>query len=91
MKGGSDVPHPDCDASAAFGGPEQPTIGRPRGIVADGIQWDVLEIEIAERPWAHSGRCLLFVSPEVIRRVWGYPADWWQLPADELYAVSWRR
>jgi hypothetical protein len=34
---------------------------------------------------------LIFANAEVVRRVWDYPADWRELSADELLAVSWRR
>jgi hypothetical protein len=36
-------------------------------------------------------RCLVFASPEVIRRVWDYPPDWRTLPDSALLALSWRR
>jgi hypothetical protein len=90
------VPHlPEHALSPYF---DSPAVGirerrkvAQRDVVSGGIWWRVFEVETAERAWAHKGRCLLFVSPEVIRRVWQYPADWWQLSTDELYAVGWRR
>ena len=79
-----------CLDSPASGARERRKIAQ-RDIDAGGISWRVFEVEAAEWSWAHKARCLLFVSPEVIRRVWEYPVDWWQLSTDELYAVSWHR
>jgi hypothetical protein len=54
-----------------------------------------------DRPWKvfeaaapaydrRRGRCLIFENPEVVRRVRNYPAEWYDLPDAELYAVSLR-
>lgn len=36
-------------------------------------------------------RCLLFVNSKVARRVRDYPANWFELPDEKLYALSWSR
>jgi hypothetical protein len=54
-----------------------------------------------QRPWTvfeaaapaydrRSGRCLIFDSADVVRRVRTYPANWHELPDAELYALSLR-
>jgi hypothetical protein len=42
----------------------------------DGLLWVVREVETENVPGARAGRCLLFESDAVVRRVWEYPADW---------------
>jgi len=84
---GSDAPQ--YRHRRAFDAPQQPA-ARTRAIVVDGVRWHVREIEAAERPWSRGERYLIFVSSGMIRQVREYPADWWQLPADELYAVGGR-
>jgi hypothetical protein len=55
-----------------------------------GVLWRVIEVDARHTPGARGERCLLFSSPGAIRRVWQFPADWSQRPADELDALSWR-
>lgn len=50
-----------------------------------GIQWTVCEHADSER-----GSALVFYATGVARRVTRYPADWKQIPAEQLYAVSWQ-
>ena len=54
----------------------------------DYTNWTVHEIS---DPHAPSGRSLIFVSPAGFRRVRVYPADWRELSASELWALSWER
>ena len=53
-----------------------------------GTRWLVSEWEAADVPGAHGERYLVFDSVNVCRRLWRYPADWYQLPSDELAALN---
>jgi hypothetical protein len=57
----------------------------------DGLTWEVREVAGVDVPGARGGRCLVFESPVVIRRVWDVPPDWRALSPDELSALSWRK
>jgi hypothetical protein len=61
--------------------------GRTRVIEEGGHRWTVAE---AEFPTSANplGRCLLFTSDAVIRRVRTYPADWYERTDAALYQVS---
>jgi hypothetical protein len=48
-----------------------------------GNEWSVREVETPQA-WAHAGRCLIFSSPAVVRRVWSYPREWARLSSREL-------
>jgi len=54
---------------------------------AGGHRWTVAE---AEFPTSNDpvGRCLMFISDAVIRRVRAYPADWYERTDSALYLVS---
>ncbi len=65
--------------------------GRRRVMVQMGVEWTVTECNGAHVPGARGSRCLIFASPEAIRRVWDVPADWYTLPDAALFALSWRR
>lgn len=56
-----------------------------------GASWFVTESAPSDLPGHAGARCLFFASDMVIRRVWAYPADWRQLSAAELAALSWRK
>jgi hypothetical protein len=56
-----------------------------------GVTWEVVEVPSADVPGSQGERSLLFLSAEVARRVWNYPADWWSLNPKELEALSWMR
>lgn len=62
-----------------------------RVLVHVGVQWTVTECDGSQVPGARGSRCLIFASPEAIRRVWDVPADWYTLPDAALFALSWRR
>lgn len=53
-----------------------------------GTYWAVREV--SDRG-ADGGRALIFDSGETWRRVRQYPADWRELDATALWALSWRR
>lgn len=56
----------------------------------DGTHWSVHEVSSSPtRPW--SGRSLIFVSEQGFRRVYKFPANWRELDADGLLALSWQR
>lgn len=52
---------------------------------ARGVTWRVCEYAGGQ------SRSLVFASPDVMRRVTYYPADWWTLSDAELAKLSWRR
>jgi hypothetical protein len=59
-----------------------------RQIYADGTQWLVYEL----RPLPFDRRSypsLVFESDSTIRRVRRFPANWRELPDEELFALSW--
>jgi len=57
----------------------------------DGLTWEVREVAGAEVPGARGGRCLVFESPVVIRRVWDVPPNWRAMSAEELSELSWHK
>ena len=57
----------------------------------DGLTWEVREVSGADVPGARGGKCLVFESPVVIRRVWDVPPDWRALSGEELSELSWRK
>lgn len=73
--------------------------GEPRGesrpqrrvLTQLGVEWTVTECDGTKVPGARGARCLVFASPEAIRRVWDVPPDWSTLPDAALFALSWRR
>ncbi|HEX4683256.1 MAG TPA: hypothetical protein VH277_11120 [Gemmatimonadaceae bacterium] len=58
-----------------------------RVLCANGLQWLVVE-----RPYSaidrRSGTCLIFDAESVVRRVRDFPAHWYTLSDDDLYALS---
>ncbi|GJG85516.1 hypothetical protein tb265_06970 [Gemmatimonadetes bacterium T265] len=71
-----------------------PARAGPRTLTHAGVTWTVTERDGAGVPGNADGvrglRCLVFASPEAVRRVWDYPPDWRALPDDACYALSWR-
>ncbi len=53
------------------------------------VTWSVTERAAPPIPNAPAARCLVFTSDVVFRRVWTYPADWFDLSAEALEALSW--
>ena len=56
---------------------------------ADGTRW-----QVTERPFAdydrRRGLSLIFSSDGAVRRVREYPADWYTLSDEQLFALSWK-
>ena len=55
----------------------------------EGSHWRVFEQAFAEYD-RRSGLSLIFASDAAVRRVRDFPADWFDLPDDELLTLSWR-
>lgn len=64
---------------------------RRRVVVHMGVEWSVVECDGAHVPGGRGPRCLIFASPEAIRRIWDVPPDWYTLSDAALFALSWRR
>lgn len=58
---------------------------------ADGVAWRVVECEARHVPGACGDRCLVFLSENVVRRVWDFPRDWRTMPPQALDALTLRR
>jgi hypothetical protein len=58
---------------------------------ADGLEWEVLEVDGSNVPAARGERCLIFRSCAAVRRVWNYPKSWTSMSASELVNLSWHR
>jgi len=56
---------------------------------ADGKQWVAYEVEGRVVPAARGSYCLIFECDTTIRRVWNFPKGWYELPAPELWKLSW--
>jgi len=56
-----------------------------------GMLWTVTERNAEDVPGSRGPRCLIFASPEAVRRVWTYPAGWRDLLTPSLIALSWSR
>lgn len=61
-----------------------------RFVDSTGRQWEVREIPATAGERATCAASLLFETEGLIRRVRRYPANWSELPASELEALSWR-
>ena len=73
--------------------PSTPAIDsdRSRTVVGpDGRYWTVYEFA-SSRYDRRTGISLIFVTDDAMRRVRDYPADWFELSAEDLYDVSFRR
>jgi hypothetical protein len=57
---------------------------------ASGAGWRIYEMAAGHVPGARAARCLIMESESrgVCRRFWSYPANWQELSADELLALS---
>ena len=53
-----------------------------------GRRWQVREVDARCVPAARGDRCLIFDAECVVRRLWSYPANWRQLPGDELLRLA---
>jgi hypothetical protein len=63
--------------------------GRVRRITIGATVWNVFE-HIPEYD-RRASATLVFASEGAMRRVRNFPQQWWDLPDDELLAISWRR
>jgi hypothetical protein len=59
-----------------------------RDLFHDGVEWHVREISAASIPGSQSERCLIFDSDMTVRRVWDYPATWFDLADDDLWHLT---
>ena len=55
------------------------------------VLWTVTERDAHDVPGKRGIRCLIFASPDAVRRVWDYPAGWRDLLTPSLIALSWSR
>ena len=63
---------------------------RARTLVdAEGAQWRIFEQAFSDYD-RRKGLSLIFASDSAVRRVRAYPANWYDLPDDELLLLSWR-
>ena len=72
------------------GNPEQSIQATPakiRHFLADGYHWAVHEVPAPQFD-RRGGTHLVFDGELVMRRVRTYPTDWFELPDEELYALS---
>jgi hypothetical protein len=58
---------------------------------AEGIEWEVVEVDGHRVPAARGESCLIFRAPHAIRRVWNFPHSWMEMSAKELSRLSWQR
>lgn len=63
---------------------------RFRRFNADGYRWVVIEV-MAPPFDRRGGTHLMFDGETIMRRVRTFPANWYDLPDDELYALSLKR
>jgi hypothetical protein len=49
----------------------------------DGVHWEVREMKNPDYD-RRGGYCLIFESINIVRRVRRYPADWYEMSAEEL-------
>ena len=69
---------------------EAPSPTRAQRTVTDaqGVGWHISERPAGHVPGARGPRCLILESEGVCRRLWHYPANWQELSAEELLALS---
>ena len=60
---------------------------RVRELIADGLRWQVREMPAPPFD-RRGGMHLMFDGEVVMRRVRLFPADWYELSDEELYALS---
>ena len=85
-----DAPTALLAATAAHSGLAVATRRTRRIHGADGRAWDVLELVSVTSVLGQSQLSLVFMSPEMVRRVRAYPPDWYELSDAELETLSWR-
>jgi len=50
--------------------------------------WSVHEVDARDVPGTRGSSCLIFESPEAVRRAWVFPAHWRELDDDSLWLVG---
>jgi hypothetical protein len=61
---------------------------RERCFFREGVSW---RVRLHVGGYDRRRPDLVFESESVVRRVRDYPEDWYQLPEEALYALSWKR
>ena len=54
---------------------------------ARGAEWTIREVDSTAHPGSRGPRCLLCEDVGVVRRLWNYPSDWYELSDEELVAL----
>jgi hypothetical protein len=62
--------------------------GSLRFVDEDGVDWTVTERDGHDVPGSRGPRCLIFASPEAVRRVWQFPQGWRDLLTASLIELS---
>ena len=55
------------------------------------MPWAIYKVWSGDVPGARAEWCLVFESPNAMRRVYDFPPEWHTLSAEALLALSWRR
>ena len=71
--------------------PHRPGGGCVNFLDNEHVPWTVTERDAHDVPGTRGIRCLIFASPDAVRRVWEYPAGWRDLLTPSLIALSWSR
>jgi hypothetical protein len=58
-----------------------------RELMREEMRWVIREVSTEHVPGARAGRCLIFESEGVVRRVWTFPDDWRRLSDDATWAL----
>jgi len=77
------VPHGEAEAARS----PRVVESRTRMLLVDGLHWIVRESAYSALD-RRTGTCLIFDAESVIRRVRSFPANWYTLSPEDLYAVS---
>ena len=62
--------------------------GDQRGIIVEGELWTVSERDARDVPGARAPMCLVFESPEAVRRSWSFPRNWRDMDDRALWRLS---
>lgn len=57
---------------------------RQRHVTHPNGQWRIFEVDSTRTPGARAARCLICEDGGLVRRVWAFPDDWFDLADDEL-------
>lgn len=86
----------DCSVSKkSVQEPRLETLGEREILSPTGTTWRVREALAIDVPGATSPTCLIFDSGKTCTRFWKYPAEWFQLSAQQLRVIMnaprWKR